>query len=127
MSEASIRYKYGAAIQGLVLWSCWAFYVNSKVSISAGIRAGIVQGLFSFFATLVVIYLLTKLYNHFESSFLKIIIPPTTMILSLTTILVTAHTIAETPKLVATIAPSLIVAALFCSFTTYKLANAKTH
>ena len=127
MNETSTRYKYSAAIQGFLLWSCWAFYVNSKVSISAGLKAGLVQGLFSFFATLVVIYLLTKLYNHFESRLVKLIASPIIMITGLATILVSAHTIAETPKIILTIAPSLFIAILFISFTTYKLANAKAH
>jgi len=125
MKETSTRYKYSAAIQGFLLWSCWAFYVNSKVSVSAGLKAGLVQGLFSFFATLVVIFLLTKLYNHFESTLVKLLASPIIMIAGLATILVSAHTIAETPKIFLTIAPSLFVAILFISFTTYKLANAK--
>ena len=127
MSETSTRYKYSSAIQGFIIWGCWAFYVNSKVSFSAGIIAGLVQGLFSFSATLVVIHLLTMLYNYFEKHFIKVIVPPIIMIICLTLILVSVHTITETPKIIATVAPSLIVAALFISFTTYKLANAKTH
>ncbi len=127
MKETSTRYKYNAAIQGFLLWSCWAFYVNYKVSIFAGIKAGLVQGLFSFFATLIVIFLLTKLYNYFELRVLKLLASPTIMIAGLSTILVSAHIVAETPKILPTIAPSLLVAILFISFTTYKLANAKTH
>ena len=126
MSETSALYRYSAAIQGFLLWSCWAFYVNSKVSLAAGIVAGLVQGLFSFFATLVVISLLTRLYNYIESKFLKLFIPPIIMLIGLTTILVIAHTIARTPKIIETISPSLIIAAFFCSFTIYKLDSAKT-
>ena len=126
MNQTSNRYKYSAAIQGFLLWGCWAFYINSQVSLSAGITAGLVQGLFSFVATLVVIILLTKLYNYFQISFLKNVASPIIVIVGLTTILVSTHKIAETPKLLSTITPSLVVAMLFISFTTYKLANAKT-
>ena len=127
MSETSIRYKFSAAIQGFLLWGCWAFYINSKVSFSAGITAGLVQGLFSFFATLVVIFLLTKLYNYFELRCFKLVASPIIMIIGLTIILVSVHKLAETPRLFSTIAPSLIVAIGFISFTTFKLANAKPH
>jgi len=127
ISKISTRYKYTSAIQGFVIWGCWAFYVNSNVSFSAGIIAGFVQGLFSFFATLIVIHLLTKLYNFFETPLIKFIISPSIMIIGLTSILVLVHTLTQTPKIIATITPSLIVATLFISFTTYKLANTTAH
>jgi len=127
MSETSALYKWGAATQGFLLWSGWAFYVNSKVSFMSGIIAGLVQGLFSFFATLLVIALLTKLYNHIQTQHLKLILPPVIMLVCLTTVLVAAHTIAKTPRIIETIVPSLTVAAFFCSFTIYKLAKGKAH
>lgn len=123
MSETSILYKYSAATQGFLLWSCWAFYVNSKVDFWSGIVAGLVQGLFSFFATLIVISLLTRLYNYINSRVLKLIIPPVVIVTCLATTLVIAHTMARTPKIIETIVPSLVVAIFFCSFTIYKLAN----
>ena len=121
MKKVSNLYKFSAATQGFILWSCWAFYINSSVSTSAGIKAGLVQGLFSFIFTLVVISVLTKLYHHFEQPWLKRILPTGLTVLMLLSILVTVHTMANTPEIIKTIAPSLIVATLFCSYTAYKL------
>lgn len=121
MNQTSNLYRYSAATQGFILWSAWAFYINSNVSLHTGIKAGVVQGVFSFISTLLVISILTKLVNYFERPSLKIIIPPCLMVLMLSTVVITIHTIAKTPEIVKTIAPSLIIAALFCSFTTYKL------
>jgi len=121
MGTISNLYKYSAATQGFVLWGSWAFYINSQVSTLAGIKAGIVQGLFSFVSTLLVISILSKLYNHFKQPLLKLTLPTLLIVLTLSSILITAHTIANTPEIIKTVTPSLIVAILFCSFTTYKL------
>ena len=126
-SKVSARYKYSSAIQGFILWGGWAFYINSNVSFYAGIIAGFVQGMFSFFATLIVIHLLTKLYDFFKAPLVKLIVSPTIMIICLTSILILVHTLTKTQKIIATITPSLIVATLFISFTTYKLANTTAH
>ena len=121
MSETSNLYKYSAAAQGFALWASWAFYINSKVSLSAGITAGLVQGVFSFCSTLIVIALITKLYNHFNHLLLKLVLPTCLMVLMLSFILISAHTLANTPEIFKTVAPSLFIATLFCAFTTYKL------
>ena len=49
------------------------------------------------------------------------------MVAGLIVFSVLAHTIAKTPEILKTIAPNLIVATLFCSFTTYKLINENAH
>lgn len=121
MSKTSQFYRYSSATQGLALWATWAFYINYNVSLSAAISAAIVQGLFSFFATLAVISLLTKLYNYFDKPILKLVLPPLLMILMLCVVNISAHFLANTPELFKTVAPSLFIATLFCVFTTYKL------
>jgi len=120
-SKTSTFYKYSAATQGFVLWSVWAFYINSKVSFSAGVTSGLTQGLFSFVSTLIVISLLTRLFNYFQRPFFKLLLPPLMMTLVLMMVLVIIHNAVGTPKIVQTIAPSVVVAALFCAFTTHKL------
>ena len=121
MSETSNFYKYSAAVQGFALWASWAFYINSKVSLSAGITAGIIQGVFSFCSTLIVIALITKLYNHFNQLYLKLILPTCLMMCMLSFVQISAHAIANTPEILKTVAPPLFIATLFCAFTTYKL------
>ena len=120
-SKTSTFYKYSAATQGFVLWSAWAFYINSKVSFSAGVTSGLTQGLFSFVSTLIVISLLTRLFNYFQRPFFKLFLPSLMMVSVLMVVLVLIHHIAGTPKMIQTVTPSLFVAALFCAFTTYKL------
>jgi len=125
MSQTSASYQYGAAITGLVLWGGWAFYVNSKVSLFSGISAGLVQGVFSFTAAFVVISATTKLYNYFDQRLLKLIIPTLVMVIVFFILMLSAHTVARTPEILKTILPNLALSTLFCSFTTYKLVNAK--
>jgi hypothetical protein len=120
-------YNFSTAIQGFLLWGGWGFFINSKVSFMNGITSGLVQGVFSFIATLIVIGVLTKLFNFFDRALFKFIIPTLVMITALTFFSVVAHTLAGTPQILKTIAPNLTVSALFCAFTTYKLINAKDH
>ena len=126
MSETTSFYKYAAATQGFLLWGGWGFYVNSKISIRFGISAGLVQGIFSFVATLVVVYFLTKLFNYFDRFLFKMTLPTCLMLAALFSFSVFAHTVAQTPEILKTILPNLVVSGLFCFFTTYKLVNAKT-
>ena len=126
MSETTSFYKYAAATQGLLLWGGWGFYVNSKDSIRYGISAGLVQGIFSFVATLIVVYFLTKLFNYFDHFLLKITLPICLMLTALFLFSFFAHSLAQTPEILKTILPNLVVAGLFCCFTIYKLIRAKS-
>jgi len=127
MAETSSLYKYGAATQGFLLWGGWGFYLNSKVSFHYGVSAGLVQGIFSFVATLVVVYLLTILFNYFKRFIFKVILPTCLMLVALFSFSFLAHSAAQTPEIIKTILPNLVVSALFCGFTTYKLARGKVH
>jgi len=126
-SKTSSLYNFSAASQGFLLWGGWGFYINSKVSLQNGITSGLVQGIFSFIATLVVIEALTKLFNSFDQKFLKFTIPTLVMVTALTIFSVIAHILAGTPEILKTIAPNLFVSTLFCLFTTYKLVHGKAH
>ena len=126
-SEMCIRdsYKYSSATQALLLWGGWSYYINSKVSVSTGIRSGLAQGLASFFLTLIVVFLVTKLFNYFKFSLLRFVLPTVLVVSMLLTFLLTLHTIVATPEIFKTILPPLSVALIFCAFTTYKLSNQK--
>lgn len=124
-TKTSNLYKYGSATQGLIFWGCWAFYVNSDDSFWAGFKAGLVQGLFSFLATLVIISALTQLYNYFDRPLNRNILPSIIILLCYTAIIVGSHLIAKTPNILLTVMPSIAIVAIFCSITTYKLASSK--
>ena len=126
-SRTSTFYNIGAATQGFLLWGSWGFYVNYKVSLVNGITSGLVQGIFSFIATLAVIRALTFLFNLFEMKIMKYIIPTFLMVSALIFLSIIAHTFAGTPEILKTITPNLFVSTLFCIFTTYKLINGKAH
>lgn len=121
--KTSALYKYGSATQGFIFWSCWAFFINSSVSFWAGIKAGLVQGSFSFLATLIIISVLTQLYNAFNQPLIKIAVPSFIILLCYSLVIAMSHIIAKTPNILATIAPSIIVVAVFCGITTYKLSR----
>jgi len=123
MSQTSSFYKYSVAVLGFILWGGWAFYINSKVSLSSGITSGLAQGAFSFVGTFVVIYLLTLLFNYFNERLFKLFIPTLIMVATLIVLSVLVHSLVNTPELIKTIAPNLVVSALFCAFTTYKLSS----
>jgi len=116
LSKTSTFYNLSAAVQGFILWGGWGFYVNYQTSLINGITSGLVQGLFSFFATFAVIKSLTVLFNFFEVKLLKYIIPALLMVLSLASLSFIAHTFAGTPEILKTIAPNLFVSTLFCIY-----------
>ena len=126
-SQTSSFYKYSSATQALAIWGGWSYYVNSKVSVTAGIKSGIAQGVASFFLTLIVVFLVTKVFNYFKLSLLKFSAPTLLVVSMLLTFLVTLHTAVGTPEILKTIIPPLTMAILFCAFTTYKLSNEKAY
>ena len=101
--------------------------MNSKVSVTAGIKSGIAQGIASFFLTLIVVFFVTKVFNYFKLSLLKFSAPTLLVVSMLLTFLVTLHTAVGTPEILKTIIPPLTMAILFCAFTTYKLSNEKAN
>jgi len=127
LSQTSSFYNYSSAIQALVLWGGWSYYINSKVSVSAGIKSGLAQGVASFFLTLIVVFLVTRFFNYFKISLLKFTVPTLLVVSMLLTFLVSLHTMVGTPEILKTIAPPLTMAVLFCVFTTYKLSNEKAY
>ena len=123
-SQTSAFYKYSAATQGCLIWGVWAFYINSKTSLTAGIISGLAQGLFSFIATLLVVAFLTKLFNYFTRPMVKWCLPTLIMVIVLAGVSTLIHVLVGTPEIIKTIFPSLSMATLFCGFTTYKLVQA---
>ena len=126
-SETSPFYKYSAATQALFIWGGWSYYVNSRVSIPSGITSGLAQGVASFCLTLIVVFLVTKIFNYFENRFFKVLLPTTIVVCILVIFLLCLHTLVGTPKILQTIAPPLLMALMFCSFTTYKLRCEKAY
>jgi len=121
MVKSSASYKYFSAFTALFLWGGWAYYINAKASIATGVVSGVTQGTASFFTTLLAVYVVTKLYNLIQNKVGKVVLPAIAIISGLAMGLTAVHTIAGTPHIVVTIAPSLSAGFVFCLLTAYKL------
>jgi hypothetical protein len=126
MSKTSIQYNLFSASSAFFLWGGWAYYVNSAKSETTGMISGITQGIASFTITLLVVYAVTKIYNRLPTGGLRLILPAVITVTCIGVCLVFIHTLAGTPYILPTIAPSLSVAFLFCTFTAYKLGKTES-
>ena len=120
-SRISKDYKYFSAIMAFILWGGWAFYVNSGSGISVRIIAGLVQGSASLIITLVMIKLVTAIFHRLPDNPLRIILAAFITVSITGSGLMLAHSVANTPRIIATISPALTVAFVFCLYTALKL------
>ena len=127
MTKTSARYKLFSASSAFFIWGSWAYYINSVESKAVGLVSGLTQGVASFIITLFVVYAVTKIYNALPESAWRLILPAILTVSCIAVCLVAIHTIAGTPRILPTIAPSLSVAFLFCVFTAYKLSRTETN
>ena len=126
MRKTSIQYNLFSAASAFFVWGGWAYYVNSAKSETTGMTSGITQGIASFIITLLVVYAVTKIYNRLPIGAWRLVLPAIITVSCIGTCLVFIHTMAGTPYILPTIAPSLGVAFLFCTFTAYKLGKAES-
>lgn len=123
------RFNLISASLAFLLWSTWAYFVNRDASGTEGappIVSGIVQGVGSFCFTLLMVQIVTWLYQRLRNNPLHMILPALITAAFTGTGLFIAHTLAGTANVARTIAPALIVAFGFNLFTTFKLRSAAT-
>ncbi len=124
-ARTSRRFNLISAILAFVLWGGWAYVVNGGANTEtvrgAPLAAAITQGCGSFIATLIMVRLVSWLYNLLPVTFMRMILPAIITATITGSCLATAHAIVGTPEIIRTIAPALIVAFCFNLYTTFKL------
>ena len=106
------------AILASGFWAAWAFFINQEV-IEQGIRAAITQGLFSFAMTFVFATLVEWLYARGGTKFeryLRTTLVPTG---SIAFLLPLTHWVRNTPNIVETVTPPILLAAVYCLVFVY--------
>lgn len=91
---------------------------------SAGLKAGLLQATASFLITLYLKFSVKKLSPRFTHRLPRLIIPPTLTVITTGAALVLIHSVLHTPEILHTIAPPIIVAALYCLYLSFKLDSA---
>jgi len=122
---SSIVYRVVSGAIAFVLWGGWALYVNFEFGKTVALKACLTQGTASFVITLFMVRSVEWLYKRLAPGLLAMTIPSILTVSFTGTCVALAHWFMGTPRIVATIAPALTVAILFCFFTTYKLSQRK--
>ena len=102
-----------SAFAALLVYGCWAYWVNRAFGEEAGIRAGVVQGSYSFFITFALTSLIEWLFRltrewRFQVSFLSV-----GACVSLYLMSWCVNALAGTPDIFMTILPSALMSSLY--------------
>ncbi len=116
LMDSGTRRSIAAGVAGFIVYGSWALYINSQHGISAGIKAGFVQGTYSFAltvsATMLMEFLWTSLQTAKGPVFLTISI--TNAITFITAYLI--NWVFGTPEIFLTIFPGFLIGILYTSF-----------
>ncbi|MFT3729540.1 MAG: hypothetical protein QM759_17085 [Terricaulis sp.] len=108
----AVRSTFAHVAFGFFAMSGWAAFANRNHGLSHALIAGLVQGTISGLLTLVLKKFLEWL-NARMSGPAALIVPPLITATSILVILVTAHTLAHTPEIAATIAVPFTVSTTY--------------
>ncbi|PNK61550.1 hypothetical protein [Psychrobacter sp. FDAARGOS_221] len=114
-----------SALLAFMLWGSWAYYVNAGAE--TRLISALTQGFASFCITLVLVRMVTYIFNRLPPSPLRVVLPALLSVSVTGCALILAHTLARTSNIVYTIAPALTVAFIFCVFTALKLQKLAAH
>ena len=122
MSRATtIQYRFLSAALAFLLWGAWAFYINGDYDFTTRTTSALTQGSASFIITLIMVSMVTLIYNALPDNALRLMLPAFITVLCTGSLLYLVHYLVGTPRIIHTIAPPLTVAFLFCIFTSFKL------
>ena len=123
---SGVVYRVVSGVIAFVLWGGWAFYINFEFGKTIALKACLTQGTASFVITLFMVRSVEWLYRRLRPGPSRMTFPSVLTVTFTGSCVALAHWLMGTPRIVATIAPALTVAFLFCLFTTYKLNQRKT-
>lgn len=122
--ETSLRYRVISAGLAFVSWGGWAYFVNSQ-SVSVGqaspVVSAAIHGCGSALVTLVMVAAVTRLVNRLFRHPLRTVLPSALTTATTGSCMTTAHILAGTANVPATVVPGLVVAFCFNLITTRKL------
>ncbi len=121
MTKTTKSYQIFSATFAFILWGGWGYYVNSNHSNFTGLTSGLTQGIISFVLTLSVVYLVTYFYNRIPQKVLRISFPPIAAIMCFSGVSASVHYFADTPHILISMSPSLLMALIFAYLTIYQL------
>lgn len=111
----------GAALAAFMLWAIWAAYANAGHGMATAIRTGLVQGTASFAITVYLTLSVTWLFNRCRIHILRPVLPVLGTVAVSGSFLVLLHRLVGTPEVLATVAPPITVAALYCAYVNASL------
>ncbi|MCG8435178.1 MAG: hypothetical protein MJA83_14215 [Gammaproteobacteria bacterium] len=106
-----------------LVWASWAYYVNVEFGRAIGMKAAITQGVFSFVMTFFFTSSVELLYSLSHKRSHQYLLAFVTPVSVLGVLLWLTHYFRATPNIAVTIAPSLVLAGVFC--ISYILAQSK--
>lgn len=109
-----------SALFAFLVWGGWAFYVNDD-SISTRIISGLGQGIISCTLTLLLIKMVTKTYYLLPKERRYLLLPAFIMFIFIGIISSSIHYLINTPNIIQTIAPSVLMSFGFCVMVTLKI------
>jgi len=120
-----------SATAGFLFYGSWAFWVNHQHGIGMGLRAGCVQGSYSFLLTLIMTGLIESLFVLSSRVFTKRnVIIWSTIVCSCSLIFSTSWSInvlAGTPEVLRTVILGYIVGGIYSTTYVYGLARFQTN
>lgn len=120
------KFKFVSALSAFVLWGGWAYFINGGSQHAISLKSGLIQGSASFIITLLMVHAVTWLYRQLPPGSRQLWLPSVITILCTGSGLATIHLLAGTPRILATIAPALLVALGFCLLTSRTLRNSES-
>ncbi len=124
ISSAHLR-SLAAGFAGFLVYGGWAFHVNSEYGHGSGIKAGIVQGSYSFILTLGATMLMEYLWTKLQSTRSPVMLTLLAANLFTLTLAYTINWIFATPEILTTIAPGFLIGVLFTSSYVMALSKLK--
>lgn len=94
-------------------YGAWAIYANYEHGMDAWLMAGILQGLLSFFITLGLTIIATRLYHFFGRGVKGVTLSWAVNVMLLATIPYSIHFSAGTPNILQTILPGLTIGSCY--------------
>ncbi|MFY9253259.1 MAG: hypothetical protein WAO83_07380 [Fuerstiella sp.] len=127
--RTSLRYRVTSASLAFVTWGSWAYFVNSQAHVAgkaSPLVSAIIHGAGSCMVTLIMMQSVTWLYQKFQHHRFRLFIPAAITTSVTASCMTTAHYLAETANLPATIIPGVVVAFCFNVVTAMNLQQRQT-
>ncbi len=110
-----------SAVLALIVWGGWAFYVNHSLGINERLISAFAQGIFSLVVTLLILSLVTYIYNKMPNNILRYLVPAILVVIVTGAVVISIHVAIDTAEIFSTVTPGLTVTFLYSLLTTYKL------